>query len=110
MLYLTQFCPSTVVLENETRPNWHSLIVRLKEAFVSYPLEVGWTVDDARNPSNASRGNVLEAVNVTLNMLQYHFLDRDLYRTGNSLVVVSAGNGVFEVDKGLARTTYQVKQ
>ena len=82
----------------------------MKQAFMSYPSEVGWNLASgvgARKPSNANQGNLLEAVNVTLNLLQYHFLDRDLHRTGNSIVVVSAGNGVFEVDKKLAKITYQ---
>lgn len=94
------------VIENETRTEWESLIARIKEEFVKYPLEVGWNLTD-RRPSNASQGNVLEAVNVVLNIQQFHFLDRDLYRTGNSIVVVSPGCGVFEVDKGLAGITYQ---
>lgn len=100
-----------IVMENETGPDWDSLIVRMKEAFVKYPTEVGWnlsTGESACRPSTASQGNVLEAINVTLNLLQYHYLDRDLQRTGNSIVVVSAGNGVFEVDKTLAGVTYQV--
>jgi Vacuolar membrane-associated protein Iml1 len=100
-----------IVLENETCPDWHSLIVQIKKAFVRYPLEVGWTLtydDTSRRPSTASHGNVLEAINVTLNLLQFHYLDRDLQRTGNSIVIVSAGNGVFEVDRNLAGITYQV--
>jgi hypothetical protein len=44
---------------------------------------------------------------VTLNLMQFHYLDRDLHRTGNSIVVVSPGCGVFEVDKELSSITYQ---
>jgi DEP domain-containing protein 5 len=94
------------IIENETVPDWESLVVRIKEEFIRYPREVGWTLDD-RRPSSASQGNVLEAINVTLNLMQFHYLDRDLHRTGNSIVVVSPGCGVFEVDKGLAGITYQ---
>jgi hypothetical protein len=99
-----------IVIERETAADWDSLVVRIKEAFLNYPREVGWklsTRDTQRRPSAASQGNVLEAINVTLNLLQFHYLDRDLHRTGNSVVVVSAGNGVFEVDKALASITYQ---
>jgi len=98
------------VIENETRSDWESLVRRIKEAFVRYPHEIGWNLStggDGRRPSTASQGNVLEAINVTLNLLQYHYLDRDLQRTGNSIVLVSAGSGIFEVDKGLASITYQ---
>jgi hypothetical protein len=101
-----------IVLENETCTDWHSLIVRIKEAFVRYPSEVNWTISNesyTRKPSAASHGNVLEAINVTLNLLQFHYLDRDLQRSGNSIVIVTAGNGVFEVDRNLAGITYQVK-
>ena len=94
------------MIQNETCSDWDSLIPILKEEFIKYPIEVGWNLQD-RRPSNASQGNVLEAINVTLNLMQFHFLDRDLHRTGNSIVVVTAGCGVFEVDKGLAGITYQ---
>jgi hypothetical protein len=95
---------------NEKRTDSDSLIEKMKEEFVAYPFEMGWNNsfgERGRRPSNASQGNVLEAINVTLNLLQFHFLDRDLHRTGNSLVVVSAGSGVFEVDRELAGITYQ---
>lgn len=80
-------------------------MVRIKEAFVKYPFEVGWSLD--RRPTNASQGNVLEAINLTLNVMQFHYLDRDLHRTGNSLVVISPGCGIFEVNKRLAEITYK---
>ena len=102
-----------IIIDNETGPNWESCITRIKRAFVNYAKDVGWTLStgkDARRPSVASQGNVLEAVNVTLNLLQFHYFDRDLQRTGNSVVVVSAGNGVFEVDRDLAGVTYQVRE
>jgi hypothetical protein len=99
-----------IVIENETRANWDTLILKMRQAFWDYPSEVGWnlsTGDTGRWPSTAGQGNMLEAINVTLNLLQYHYLDRDLHRTGNSIVVVSAGNGVFEVSKELSQITHQ---
>lgn len=98
-----------IVVENETNTDWDQLVSRIKQEFVQFPLEVGWNLEgkEVRQPSNAMQGNVLEAINVCLNLLQFHYLDRDLHRTGNSIVVVSASNGVFEVDKGLASITFQ---
>lgn len=98
-----------MVIENETRTDWESLVTKIKRAFISYPTEVGWklTPDYSRLPSFAAQGNILEAINTALNMLQQHFIDRDLHRCGNSVVVVSAGSGVFEVDKDLAGITKQ---
>eukprot|EP00977_Amphora_coffeiformis_P002947 scaffold568_cov160-Amphora_coffeaeformis.AAC.4 len=99
-----------LVIENETRADWGTLILQIREAFWRYPQEVGWNLSPDESgcwPSSAGQGNVLEAINVTLNLLQFHYLDRDLHRTGNSIVVVSAGNGVFEVSKELSQITYQ---
>jgi len=81
----------------------------MKKAFIRYPSEAGWklTSDYSRLPSFAAQGNILEAINTALNMLQLHFIDRDLQRCGNSILFVSPGSGVFEVDKGLAGITKQ---
>ena len=66
-----------MIIENEVSSDWETLVVRFKEAFVKYPIEMGWnleTGDESRRPSLASQGNVLEAINVTLNLMQYHYL------------------------------------
>jgi hypothetical protein len=98
-----------IVLNNETNTDWNSLIYRMKQAFVNYPREVKWDLTPGmeRIPSTAGQGNILEAVNMTLNLLHLHFIDRDLHRTGNSIVIMTAGNGVFEVEKNLAGITKQ---
>lgn len=58
-------------------------------------------------PSLAVDGNFLEAINTTLNLLDKHYMDRDLTRTGNSIVVISAGTGIFRVKPTLAQITKQ---
>ena len=82
---------------------------KIKETFISYPKEVGWMISNrsVRVPSSATEGNILEAINTALTLLQLHYMDRDLHRTGNSIVVISAGSGVFEVNKSLAAITKQ---
>ncbi|GMI25665.1 hypothetical protein TeGR_g13985, partial [Tetraparma gracilis] len=97
------------VVENVTASDWSGLVHQVKVAFCSFPERVGWHVSPrgVRVPSVAKQGNVLEAINTTLNVLQYHYMDRDLTRTGNSIVVVSPGDGVFEVDRSLAAVTRQ---
>lgn len=96
-----------MVIENETRTDWASLVYKIKKAFVRYPIEVGWHLNAkaGRVPSTASQGNLLEAINITLNLLSLHYADRDLHRTGNSIVVISAGSGVFEV-RSIAGASY----
>lgn len=68
----------------------------------STPAEVNFAV-----PSDAVHGNLLEAINMSLNILSKHYLDRDLLRTNNSIVMISAGQGVFKVKPNLNQITKQ---
>ncbi|KAK3077053.1 hypothetical protein LTS18_011341, partial [Coniosporium uncinatum] len=60
------------------------------------------------NPSIASRGNMLEAINLASSQFSQDYIDRDLVRTGVSIVVVSPGTGVFEVDYSTLKHTTEV--
>lgn len=71
-------------------------------ASTSGPAEVNFAV-----PSDAVHGNLLEAINMSLNILSKHYLDRDLLRTNNSIVMISAGQGVFKVKPNLNQITKQ---
>ncbi|CAJ2514075.1 Uu.00g021940.m01.CDS01 [Anthostomella pinea] len=56
--------------------------------------------------SLAMHGNFLEAINLASSIYAHDYIDRDLLRTGISLVVISPGSGVFEVEyESLRRTT-----
>jgi hypothetical protein len=87
----------------------------LKREFWNFPKAVGWSIGaDAQQrvqrfsvPSDAANGNFLEAVNTTLNLLDKHYMDRDLTRTGGSIVIISAGTGIFKVEPVLAQITKQ---
>ena len=48
--------------------------------------------------SSAARGNFLEAINMSLHVFEQHQKDRVLDRTGQMVLVVTAGVGVFEID------------
>ena len=67
----------------------------------------GETIDViAGRPSAAIRGNILEAINLASSQFSADYVDRDLVRTGLSVVIVTPGTGVFEVDhKMLTMTT-----
>jgi len=57
-------------------------------------------------PSSAMYGNFLEAINLASSIYASDYVDRDLLRTGISIVVISPGPGVFEVEyESLRRTT-----
>ena len=56
-------------------------------------------------PSLAMYGNVLEAINLASSQFAHDYIDRDLMRTGISIVVVTPSPGLFEVDYETLRTT-----
>ncbi|KAJ2896277.1 hypothetical protein MKZ38_005707 [Zalerion maritima] len=57
-------------------------------------------------PSLATYGNFLEAISLASSQFAHDHIDRDLTRTGISVVVITPGSGVFEVDyESLRRTT-----
>ncbi|KAI1826400.1 hypothetical protein F4861DRAFT_81150 [Xylaria intraflava] len=57
-------------------------------------------------PSAAMYGNFLEAINLASSIYSSDHVDRDLLRTGISIVLISPGPGVFEVEyESLRRTT-----
>ncbi|KAL8286984.1 hypothetical protein RQP46_003990 [Phenoliferia psychrophenolica] len=53
----------------------------------------------------AHESNMLEAINLALNSFEEHWIDRDLQRTGLSLIVITAGTSFYQVDKSLLRAT-----
>ena len=55
--------------------------------------------------SLAMYGNLIEAVNLAASQYAHDYIDRDLMRTGISIVVISPGPGVFEVDYEVLRRT-----
>ncbi|KAF1989167.1 hypothetical protein K402DRAFT_418979 [Aulographum hederae CBS 113979] len=62
----------------------------------------------AGKPSTAGQGNILEAINLASSHFSNDYIDRDLVRTGVSVVVISAGTGVFEVDYNMLKFTTDV--
>ncbi|MCJ1460195.1 GATOR complex protein depdc5 [Mycoblastus sanguinarius] len=59
----------------------------------------------AGHPSAATCGNVLEAINLASSQFSTDYIDRDLVRTGVSIVVISPSAGLFEVDYNLLVAT-----
>ena len=62
----------------------------------------------AGHPTTATRGNILEAIGLASSQFSDDFIDRDLVRTGLSIVVITPGTGVFEVDYNTLATTTDI--
>jgi hypothetical protein len=63
--------------------------------------------EDGGLNSTAKEGNFLEAISLALAAFDKQYVDRDLTRTGQSIVVVTGGCGIFRVDLKFAQ---QIKQ
>lgn len=59
----------------------------------------------AGKPSSASEGNILEAINLAAAQFAKDHIDRDLVRTGISVIIITPGTGVFEVDYNMLKLT-----
>ena len=103
-----------VVVDSETVHDgdggWERFQTLLKTEINEFSSLVQWGVPDSRTgligmPSSAAEGNVLEAINMSLNVYEKHYWDRDCLRTGLGIVVFTAGNGVIKVDGDLAQLT-----
>ncbi|EDQ92077.1 uncharacterized protein MONBRDRAFT_31201 [Monosiga brevicollis MX1] len=57
--------------------------------------------------SRALHGNVLEAVNLSLNVFDRHHLDRVFQRTGLGVLIISPGGGLFESSPELLKLSQQ---
>uniref|UniRef100_A0A673B6F6 DEP domain containing 5, GATOR1 subcomplex subunit n=1 Tax=Sphaeramia orbicularis TaxID=375764 RepID=A0A673B6F6_9TELE len=99
-----------VVAQNERRDEWTSLLVTIKKLFIQYPVLVRLKEADgfpAGYNSTAAQGNYLEAINLSFNVFDKHYINRNFDRTGQMSVVITPGVGVFEVDRLLMILTKQ---
>lgn len=100
-----------VLADWETAQNWAPLLTSIKRELLNFQKDIMQLTDSsgstkiAGTNTHASEGNILEAVNLALNPFDKHYVDRDLSRTGLSIVIVTPGTGIFEVDKTLCRMT-----
>ncbi|KAK6533371.1 vacuolar membrane-associated protein iml1 [Orbilia ellipsospora] len=56
-------------------------------------------------PSTSIQGNILEAINLACNQFSKDHVDRDLTRTGISIIIITPGTGHFEVDYDMLQMT-----
>ncbi|XP_057684486.1 GATOR complex protein DEPDC5 isoform X1 [Corythoichthys intestinalis] len=99
-----------VVAQNERRDDWASLLVTVKNLFIQYPVLVRLKEGDGFPTgynSTSAQGNYLEAINLSFNVFDKHYINRNFDRTGQMSVVITPGVGVFEVDRLLMILTKQ---
>lgn len=99
-----------VVADWETTDDWMAIIATLKKEQLTFQPNVLLKSEDGQTLvqgyiSTSAEGNVLEAINLALNPFDKHYIDRDLMRTGLSLILITPGVGKFWVNKKLLRLT-----
>eukprot|EP01134_Creolimax_fragrantissima_P002687 CFRG2687T1 len=57
--------------------------------------------------ASAQDGNIMEAINLSLSAYATHFIDRSFERTGQLIIAITAGTGVFKVSPSFAGFTKQ---
>ncbi|EXJ91916.1 hypothetical protein A1O3_00466 [Capronia epimyces CBS 606.96] len=112
-----------VVVTDMASAQWTTILDELKKDFRVFLRDISLhtssknevSLEDAKptttriagRPSTALKGNILEAINIAATQFSNDNIDRDLIRTGVSIVVVTAGTGIFEVNRDLLNVTSQ---
>eukprot|EP00039_Didymoeca_costata_P032616 m.38567 g.38567 ORF g.38567 m.38567 type:complete len:1187 (-) comp9451_c0_seq1:68-3628(-) len=98
-----------VIVNSRRMPNKNEVVVRLRQELNTFKTCIKNSCvalladgepasgQGVIAPSRAS--NVLEAINLALTALDLHFINRSFIRTGLSVTVLTAGSGVYDVDK-----------
>ena len=117
-----------VLVSDIASVQWSAILTQLKRDFKDFlrdvsiqptplqdgssPVRRGPVVDDGVNieriagqPAPAGRGNILEAINLASSEFSEEYIDRDLVRTGLSIIIITPGTGVFEVNSDLLSMT-----
>ncbi|KAF2102870.1 hypothetical protein NA57DRAFT_52416 [Rhizodiscina lignyota] len=106
-----------VVVSDMSSGDWIKILYQLKREFRTFLRDVtinkrstgssGSHPDSiiTGKPSSASKGNILEAINLASAQYSKDYIDRDLVRTGISIVIITAGSGIFEVDYSMLKLT-----
>jgi hypothetical protein len=106
-----------VVVSDMASGDWINILYQLKKEFRAFLRDVSLVPRPSKHkdaepvivlsgrPSDATHGNILEAINLAGVQFAKDYIDRDLVRTGISVVVITAGTGVFEVDYNMLKLT-----
>lgn len=109
-----------VITDLETVHDWKPTLVSLKDTFWAFQRDIllahhyhragltspSHTPDNVRlvgKLSYAHDGPILEALNLSFNPLETHYIDRSLSLTGSALIIVTPGTGYYRVSKKLLR-------
>jgi hypothetical protein len=103
-----------VIYQNERFEDWTPTLIILKRLIKEYrdyilnyhKRQFGTSLKmPAGLLSSAAEGNFLETLILSSNVFERHFIDRPFDRTGMMSLVITPGNGLFEVSRELSKIT-----
>lgn len=103
-----------VIYQNERFEDWTPTLIILKRLIKEYrdyilnyhKRQFGSSLKmPAGSLSSAAEGNFLETLILSSNVFERHFIDRPFDRTGMMSLVITPGNGLFEVSRELSKIT-----
>lgn len=96
-----------VVVDQIDINNWGEIMEKLRYEFARFEKDV-LLQDNGKIVGKilpAIKGNILQAINITTQLVSGKFRDRDLRRTGVQALIVTPGTGLFDVDYDLLYQT-----
>jgi hypothetical protein len=104
-----------IVYQNERYEDWTPTLIILKRLIKEYRDYIlnyhrrHLNIEENQIPecvlSSAPEGNFLETLNLSSSVFERHYIDRPFDRTGMMSLVITPGNGIFEVSKDLVKIT-----
>ncbi len=110
-----------VIVDLEVVHDWKPSLVYLKESFWTFQRDILLTHhyhQNSRTKLNvdvpvrlvgrlcmAHEGPILAAINLSLNPMESHYVDRSLVLTGASMILLTPGTGHFRVNKRMLQLT-----
>lgn len=101
-----------VVAQNIRSDDWRPFLTTVKRVVQSYERDIEQHINKVPgmpkgHTSKSSQGNVLEAINMAMNVFDNHYINRNFDRTGQLVILITPGAGVFEADRTLYGITKQ---
>ncbi|KAM3724635.1 GATOR complex protein [Dirofilaria immitis] len=107
-----------IIVQNEHYDDWnHAVLSKLRFVFNTYKKTVKEFICKQLNMdtkekefaviSTAADGNFLQVLNLSMNEFSIYYTNRRFETVGQQIVFVSAGGGVFNVDRNLVNMTKQ---